>query len=149
MVIEPPSPVGRRARFARYAMGSVLATAVSAVVFALGYRWIGLGPRTTSVTAFASGAVVNFSANRFWAWDRRRLPGLGRDLLSYAVIALATAAAASGITTLTESYAVRIGASDNYRTLLVEIGYFSSYAMMFMIKFVVLDRIVFTPRRSR
>jgi putative flippase GtrA len=142
-------PADKRARFARYAAGSVLATAVSAIVFAVGYRWLGLGPRLCSVAAFASGALVNFFASRFWAWGRRKLPGLGRDMLSYTAIALTTAALAAGITTLAERFAERIGASENSRTALVEVGYFSAYAVMFLVKFVVLDRFVFTPRRSR
>jgi putative flippase GtrA len=145
---EPPRRWPRAARFARYTVGSVAATVVSAVVFALGYRWLGLGPRSTSVAAFACGAVVNFVVNRFWAWDRRRLPGLGRDLASYAVIALLTAGGAAGITTLAERYAVRVGASENYRAVLVEVAYFGAYALMFGVKFVLLDRLVFGRGRS-
>jgi putative flippase GtrA len=122
---------------------------VSAVVFALGYRWLGLGPGSTSVAANVCGAVVNFVINRFWAWDRRRLPGLGRDLASYAIIAVVTASAAAGITTLVERYAVRVGAGENYRAVLVEVAYFGTYALMFGVKFVLLDRLVFGHRRSR
>lgn len=141
-------PPHRRARFARYAAGSVLATAVSAVVFAVGYRWLALGPRLTSVAAFACGALVNFSASRFWAWGRRALPGLGRDALSYLAIAVTTATLSATVATLAERLAVRAGADDNFRTVVVEVGYFSAYAVTFVLKFAALDR-VFTARRSR
>ena len=62
--------------------------------------------------------------------------------------ALVTAAAAAGITTLAERYAVHVGASENYRALLVEVAYFGTYALMFGVKFVLLDRLVFGQRRS-
>jgi putative flippase GtrA len=60
----------RVTRFIRYAIGSGLATASSAVAFAIVYRVLGEGPRLASVTAFLAGAVVNFTSNRFWAWRR-------------------------------------------------------------------------------
>jgi putative flippase GtrA len=141
----PAARKGQRGRFLRYAASSALATGVSAVVFALGYRWLGLGATGTSVTAFVSGALVNFTVNRLWAWDRHRVPGLGRDALSYSVVSLVTAGAATGSATITEWYAVRIGASPGDRAGMVEIGYFSTYLLLFVVKFVLLDRVVFRP----
>ena len=133
-------------RFIRYALGSVLATVVSAVAFAVMYRSLRSGPRLASVTAFAAGAVVNFVANRFWAWDRRGQLGLGRDLASYAVVAVATALAAAGVTSATESYAPHVGAFAAHLALVVEASYFATYAAMFLVKFAVLDRVVFRSR---
>jgi putative flippase GtrA len=141
-------PGDRRVRFARYAAGSALATAVSAVVFAVGYRWLGLGPRLTSVAAFVGGALVNFSAGRFWAWNRRALPGLGRDALWYLAIAVTTTALSAAVATGAERLAVRVGADENSRAAVVELGYFSTCALMFVVKFAALDR-VFTARRAR
>ncbi len=125
-------------RFLRYAAGSALATAVSAVSFAVTYRAAGAGPQFASVTAFASGAAVNFVSNRFWAWSRRHRLGLGRDLAGYVTLAVSTALAAIGITTLTERH------TD--RWALVEASYFGTYALMFVVKFVLLDRVVFRSR---
>jgi putative flippase GtrA len=125
-----------------------LATLASAVVFAVAYRVLHFGPRVSSVSAFTAGAVVNFIGNRFWAWARRHQPLL-RDIASYAVLALTTAAASAGVTTLTEIYANRLGVSDNQRALLVEGSYFATYAAVFLVKFVVLDRVVFGARPDR
>jgi putative flippase GtrA len=127
-------------------LGSVAATLVSAVTFALMYRVLHAGPRAASVTAFAAGAVVNFTANRFWAWDRRTHLNLGRDLASYAVLAVGTALAAAGVTTATESYAQRTEPLSAHLALVVEAAYFATYAAMFLVKFVLLDRVVFRSR---
>ncbi len=130
------SPRGRR--FLRYAVGSAFATGISAISFALTYRMLHAGPQLASFCAFAAGAVVNFLANRFWAWSRTQRIGLGRDVAGYAALAVSTALAASGVTTLTERH--------TGRWLLVEASYFATYALMFVIKFVLLDRVVFRSR---
>jgi len=132
-------------RFIRYAIGSGLATVTSAVAFAIVYRVLGEGPRLASVTAFLAGAVVNFTSNRFWAWRRvvrrRARPGLGRDALLYAIVAVVSALAATGVTSIT--HAALAGADPDKRALLVEMSYFANYAALFLVKFVVLDRLVF------
>jgi putative flippase GtrA len=128
----------------RYALGSGLATVTSAVAFAVVYRVLGEGPRLASGTAFLAGAVVNFLAGRFWAWDRRERPGLGRDALRYAMVSVVTALAAAGVTSLT--HALLRDADPDRRAVLVEASYFATYAVLFVAKFLVLDRLVFRSR---
>jgi putative flippase GtrA len=138
--------VGILARFARYAVGSGLATVTSAVAFALAYRVLDLGPRVATGSAFLAGALVNFAASRFWAWNRRARHGLGRDVVSYAVLSLVAALAAAVVTSLT--HAVLHDADPDRRAVLVEASYFATYAALFLVKFVVLDRLVFRSRHQ-
>jgi putative flippase GtrA len=139
-LVDRDGTLGQVTRFVRYAIGSGLATVTSAVAFAIVYRVLGEGPRLASVTAFLAGAVVNFTRNRFWAWRRTR-PGLGRDALFYAIVAVVSALAATGVTSLT--HAALAEADPNRRAVLVEVSYFATYAVLFLLKFVVLDRFVF------
>jgi putative flippase GtrA len=134
------------ARFIRYAVGSGLATALSAVTFALAYRVLDLGPRVATGAAFLAGALVNFVANRFWAWDRRSRLRLGRDALSYAALAVAVALSAGAVTSLV--HALLRDADPDRRAVLVEASYFATYAVLFLVKFVVLDRVVFRSRHQ-
>jgi putative flippase GtrA len=136
----------RRGRFVRYAAGSVAAVLVSGVAFALAYRLLELGPRFASGSAFLAGAMVNFSASRFWAWERRDRSGLGRDVLGYALLAIVTALAAAGVTSLTD--ASLAGADPTRRAVLVEVSYFATYAAVFLVRFVVLERVVFRSRHQ-
>ena len=128
----------RAGRFVRYSVGSALATLVSAVTFALAYRGLQTGPAVASIAAFAAGVVVNFVANRFWAWSRRHRLGLGRDLAAYTTLAITTALAAVGVTSLIDQH------TDTW--ILVEVSYFATYAAMFLVKFVLLDRVIFRSR---
>ena len=134
---------GKIVRFVRYSVGSALATAVSAVVFAMAYHVHGIGPEISSIAAFLSGALVNFSVSRLWTWRGPRRRRVSRDALGFAVIAVLTALAATVATSVTEGYARRTGMTPTGRAILVEGAYFFVYAAMFLIKFALLDRVVF------
>jgi putative flippase GtrA len=97
-----------------------------------------------SGAAFLAGVLVNFTAGRFWAWDRRARRGLGRDALAYAALAVATALAAAVVTSVTHGY-LR-DADPDRRAVLVEASYFATYAALFLFKFLVLDRVIFRSR---
>lgn len=135
-----------RGRLGRYALGSAGAMLVSALAFAFAYGPLGLGPRLASVTAFLAGALVNFTTNRFWAWSRRGRSGLGRDAFGYALLAVATAATAAAVTGT--AHAWLRDADPVRRTVLVEAAYFATYGALFLVRFVLLDRLVFRSRRQ-
>jgi putative flippase GtrA len=136
-------------RFLRYAVGSAAASVVSAATLAGAYQGIGLGPRVSSSSAFCAGAVVNFLIGRFWAWRATVDPGAAavrRDFLRYAVVAVATALVALATTTVADRWARAAGLSAAMRTLVVEGSYFGAFAVMFIAKFLILDRYVFRAR---
>jgi hypothetical protein len=131
----------------------------SGVIFALAYHDWNSGPRGATVISFCAGALVNFLTFRFWAWrsgsqprlgpdeggpSRRAVGGaVGRDFVKFAVVAVATALVALGATTLADGYARHAGLDPTTRTIVVEGSYFGAFALMFVAKFLVLDRFVF------
>ena len=139
----------RVARFLKYAVGSATASLVSFIVLAV-VSWDRSVPdAVASVIAFIAGALVNFCVYRFWAWRHtvtREAKALGRDFGRYAVIAVSTALIATGTTTLAGRYADHAGLGSAARTLLLEGSYFSAFALMFVVKFLLLDRFVFAAR---
>ena len=132
-------------RFIRYAAGSALATATSAGIFAVVFHFNG-GPRLASLAGFAAGAAVNFVAGRFWAWSRRGPVRLGRDMVAYLALAVGIALTATAVTSLTDHYARRSDVLADNLGLVVEGAYFATYGAMFLLKFAILDRLVFRPR---
>lgn len=134
------------ARFVRYAAGSAVASVTSAMVLAAAYRGFGTGPRVASTIAFVAGAIVNFLIYRFWAWKLRDRAGVGRDFWKFAIVSVTTALIALGTTTLADAYARQAGFSGTERTLIVEAAYFGAFGVMFVAKFLVLDRFVFNAR---
>ena len=140
------TPPRRFARFLRYAIGSGLAAATSGIVFALAYRVLDQDPRVATGAAAVSGALVNFAASRFWAWNLRARRGLAGHAVAYATLAVVAAIAAAAATSAT--HALLRDADPNRRAVLVEASFFATYALLFVVKFVVLDRVIFRPRGS-
>src|SRR5690349_16382427 len=103
-------------RLLRFAVGSLLATLASAVVFPLVYQGAGGGPQLATLAAFVSGAAVSFIVNRSWTWNRRHRAGLSRDLAGFLVVAVSIALLAAVATSVADAYTGRLGIGATERT---------------------------------
>ena len=128
----------RRSRlllWARYSASSVVATVVSQVAFALCY-WLGTSAVVATLVAWLTGAVPNYVLSRRWAWGRKG------QLLPYAMIVIGSAVTAALVTTATDHLVQGID-SHAWKTVLVTGSYFGTYGVLFILKFVLFDRLVF------
>lgn len=136
-------------RFSRYAVGSVVAFAASQVVFLLLYGLEVTSPQVASVWAFAAGIPVNYLLNRRWAWKVSGRAGVRDELVPYAaVVALSVVSSAVG------TWAVDRWLESVALPRLVEVGLVAgAFAAinggLFLIKYVLLDRLVFGRDRPR
>ncbi len=126
---------GRMLLWARYSASSVVATVVSQLAFALCY-WFGTAAVVATLVAWLAGAVPAYVMNRRWAW---RSQG---QMLPYAIIVIGSAATAALVTTATDHLVQGID-SHVWKTLLVTGSYFATYGILFILKFVLFDRLVF------
>ncbi len=128
----------RRSRlllWARYSASSVVAVVVSQVAFALCY-WLGTSAVVATLVAWLAGAVPNYVLSRRWAWGRQG------QLLPYAMIVIGSAVTAALVTTATDHLVQGID-SHAWKTVLVTGSYFGTYGVLFILKFVLFDRLVF------
>jgi putative flippase GtrA len=128
----------RRSRlllWARYSASSVVATVVSQIAFALCY-WLWSAAVVATLVAWLAGAVPNYLLSRRWAWGRKG------QLLPYAMIVIGSAVTAALVTTATDHLVQGID-SHAWKTLLVTGSYFGTYGVLFILKFVLFDRLVF------
>ena len=121
--------------WARYSASSVVATVVSQVAFALCY-WLGTSAVLATLVAWLTGAVPNYVLSRRWAWGRQG------QLLPYAMIVIGSAVTAALVTTATDHLVQGID-SHAWKTVLVTGSYFGTYGVLFILKFVLFDRLVF------
>ena len=140
--------------FLRYGAGSVVAMGCSELVLVGSYGLLGTGPLTASVLAWFAGAVPNYILNRRWAWRSDGAGGggravQGRKLALYWSITLATAAAAVAATTGMDGWIKDAVTSRGEQSLLLALAYLFAYGVVFILKFVLFDRLVFTDGRSR
>jgi putative flippase GtrA len=138
---------GLTGKIARYGAGSVVATVCSQATFLLVYGPLGASTTLASVLAWFAGAIPNYWINRTWAWGRRGRPSLRKELLPYAAIVLGTLLLAVLATAAAAHILDGTSVSHSGRTFLVSGTYFMVYAVMFVVRFVLFDRL-FTGRRA-
>lgn len=131
----------------RFAAASVLATVISQVVFVLSYS-LGAAPTVATVLAWLAGAIPNFSLNRR-AWGGGGREALRGEIIRYAAISIGTALLAAAATHGAEILATATFPSSRPAQVAVVWGaYAGTYAVMFVLKFVLIDRLVFTAHRQ-
>jgi putative flippase GtrA len=128
---------GRWLLWAKYSASSVVATVVSQVAFALCY-WFGTPALVATLVAWLAGAIPNYVLNRRYTWGR------SGQKLPYTIIVVGSAVAAAVVTSLT-SHLVQPIESHAWKTVLVSGSYLGTYAVLFIAKFVLFDRLVFAP----
>lgn len=132
-------------RITRYTIGSIVAAATSAVVFAVLYV-VGVGTTGCSIFAFAAGAIPNWALNRRWAWQLRGRLAIGREVVAYIAISVLSLIATSLTTAWTQRHVQGIPAHHGVRVLLVTASYLAVFAVLFVAKFAVYELWIFSGR---
>ena len=130
-------------RITRYALGSVVAAATSAVVFAILFV-LNVGTTTDSICAFLAGAIPNWILNRRWAWRRRGRPEFGREVFGYALTSAISLVLTSLSTAWTKAHVGSIPAHTGLRAIIVTGSYLAVFAVLFVAKFALYEFWVFS-----
>ncbi len=146
------SPLGRRilksplsARITRYTLGSVVAAATSAIVFAILYV-MGAGTTACSIVAFLAGAIPNWILNRRWAWRVQGRVAFGREIVAYVIVSALTLFITAETTAWTQRHVQSIPAHHGIRVLLVTASYLAVFAVLFVARFTVYEVWIFSGR---
>jgi putative flippase GtrA len=134
-----------RARITRYTLGSIVAAATSAIVFAILYV-LGVGTTACSVVAFLAGAVPNWILNRRWAWRVEGRIAFGREIVAYVVVSAVTLFITSETTAWAQRHVQSIPAHHGIRVLLVTGSYLAVFAVLFVARFAVYEVWIFSGR---
>ncbi|MDA3646728.1 GtrA family protein [Saccharopolyspora indica] len=126
----------------RFAAASVVATAISQLVFLLVYA-LGAAPVAATITAWLAGAIPNFTLNRR-TWGSTGRAGLRGEILRYAIISVTTALLAALATHNAEVLAqTSFPDTRSAQVAVVWAAFLGTYAVMFVVKFFLVDRLVF------
>ncbi len=135
----------RTRRLSTYTAGSVIAAVCSEVALVVCYALLGLAPAVSSTIAWLAGAVPNYWLNRSWTWRRRGRPSPRHEVLPYVAIVLVTLALAALVTKGVDAWLRDLDVSGTTRTVAVAIAFLGVYALMFVLRYLLLDRL-FRPR---
>jgi putative flippase GtrA len=138
--------------FTRFAAGTVVSTTCSQLTFVLLFGVLQTSASVSGGAAFLAGAIPNFLIHRFWTWRRSGPVKICREVLPYLAVITFSGLVAIGITTGTDRCLG--GAIDDHavRTAVLAVAFTISYLPLFVLKFALLDRLVFgceDPRPSR
>ncbi|GAB3297332.1 hypothetical protein GCM10027563_39930 [Parasphingorhabdus pacifica] len=132
----------------RFAAASLVATVLSQLVF-IGSYSLGALPAVATVLAWLSGAVPNFLLNRR-TWGSRTRAGLRGELLRFGIVSVGTALLATAATSNAEPLARSTFPDSRPSQVAIVWGAFlGTYLLMFVVKFFLFDRLVFTADRDR
>lgn len=129
--------------FTRFAAGTVVSTACSQLTLVLLFGVLGASVVVSGSVAFVAGAIPNFLIHRFWTWQRSGPVGMRRELLPYLAVITFSGLVAVGITVGVDLLIG--GAIEDHaaRTVVIAVVYGLSYLPPFVLKFALLDRLVF------
>jgi putative flippase GtrA len=136
-------PLARR--LTGYSAGSLVAAATAELAFVAVYGWGHAGTTWASSAGFVGGAVPNYVLNRKWAWPDRRGRDRRVEVALYAVVAMASFAAAALTTHWVEDAARRLAAGGAARSALLAATYLAVSGVFFAVKFALYERVVFVP----
>nr|WP_235998926.1 GtrA family protein [Qaidamihabitans albus] len=121
----------------------MLATVISQLTLIGILWWDGTSATVASAIAFVAGAVPNYFVARSWAWGRRGRPDFRSELLPYLAVIVTGGLTAVGLTTLASWLIEPLNVPHVARVVLLDAAFVSSYALVFLMKFALLDRLVF------
>lgn len=131
----------------RFAAASLVATAISQLVFVCTYA-LGAAPAAATVLAQLCGAVPNFVLNRR-TWGGGGRDALRGEILRFAVVSVTTAALAALATSGAELLAMRQFDAHLIRVAIVWGAFIGTYAVVFVVKFLLIDHLVFPAHREQ
>lgn len=132
--------------FTRFAAGSAVGTVCSQLTFLLLFGLMGTPAAVSGAAAFLAGAVPNFVIHRFWTWRRSGRVGVRREIAPYLAVIALNGLVATGVTAGTDRLVG--GSIDDHavRTVVLAVIFGASYVLLFVLKFAVLDRLVFSSK---
>jgi putative flippase GtrA len=131
------------AKVAKYASTSVLSTVISEVTLLILYSTRLAGAAEAAVAATITGGILSYVLSRYWIWPHADRSRPGRQLVWYWVIAFVGLVASTWVTGETASHADEKGV---LRVAVVGLAYLATYATLWVVKFVLYQRLLFADR---
>lgn len=129
----------------RYAAASLISTVISQIALIIAYGALNASAAMASIVAFVVGTVPNYLLSKAWAWSHQKVAHR-RLVGSYILVMIVTNVLAIAMTLALDACVrahVRSGAP---RTGLLSLAYITSYGLMFIVKYLLFDGLLFKER---
>lgn len=145
-----PRPAFRKAvlhkavfqRMSRCLVVSVGTTLLSAAVLVALAMGAGVPAGSANVIAVCCGIAPSYFANRHWVWGRSGRSDLVREVAPFWILSLAGLVVSTVAVSLVAS--ATVGWSTSARALALPIANLAVFAALWLVQFVLLDKVLFT-----
>jgi putative flippase GtrA len=128
----------------RYTLVSVVSVAVSQAAFVIVFGILHWTARSSAIFATSVGAVPSYYLNRNWAWGKTGRSHLWREVVPFWVIAFIGLAFSTWASDAAETYVEHHPVSHLAKTGIVDGAYFGAFALLWVLKFVIFNKFLFT-----
>lgn len=132
-------------RLVKFAAVSMVAVAVSQTTLLITFGLLEWKARPANLAAFVLSTIPSFELNRRWTWRQQGRRHLRRELIPFWVLAVLGLLASDLATRFAAEVSAGVG-SRALRTLLVMLASLTAYGVLWVVKFALLDRLVWTAR---
>jgi len=133
-------------RLVRYATVSVISTAVSLTILGILVATNATTAGWANVIATTAGTVPSFELNRRWVWSRSGPRSLLAEIGPFCALSFAGLGISTLAVSVAAGWASSSGLGATARTLAVEAANITSFGTLWVAQYVILDRLLFTPR---
>ncbi len=135
-----------RSRFrqlARYSAVSLISTITGIVILGVLVGTKSMPAGWANVVATAIGTIPSFELNRRWVWERHGDRHLGREVIPFAALSFAGLGLSTVAVHFVDIYVRHAGWTNGTRTLAVEVASNAAFGALWMLQFLILDRVLF------
>jgi putative flippase GtrA len=130
-------------KLARYATVSAISTSISMTILGV---LVATGATTAgwaNVVATAVGTVPSFELNRRWVWGKAGSRSLGAEIVPFCVLSFAGLGLSTAAVSAAAGWAATAGLGSTARTVGAEAASVATFGSLWVVQYVVLDRILF------
>ena len=148
------SPTGARAwarghegrKFVKYSMVSVVAVIVYEIVLFVTLGLLHFSARDANIWAVMVSAVPSYCLNRAWVWGKSGRSHLMKEIMPFWVIALIGLILSTLVADAAKSIADDLTSVHLVRTLIVMFAGLASFGVLWIAKFVILNKVLFAHK---
>ncbi len=133
-------------QFVRYGAVSLIATTTSLTVLGALVATATLTPGWANIVATGVGTVPSFELNRRWVWGKTGRRSLAAEVVPFCVLSFAGLALSTLLVSTVGHWATTAGLDTFWRTAAVEIANLAAFGSLWILQFLVLDRVLFARR---
>jgi putative flippase GtrA len=130
-------------QWVRYGLVSVIATTVSMSVLGTLVFTRTVSAGWANVIATCVATVPSFELNRLWVWRRSGSRSVGAEVVPFALLSLCGLGLSTLAVHVAAGWADDSHLSGSMRTLTVEAANLSAFGSLWVVQFVLLDRVLF------